>query len=295
MTHSSDRARLIMGQMVRRGLPRLVLYVLAILAAAAFTFPLFYAASSSLKTTADLFAWPPRFIPSELQFANYPAVFRQIPFGVFVKNSVTVASLSLVGQILCSSLVAYGFAKFRFPGRDFLFLLVLSTLMIPREVIVVPLFLMFKQIGWLNTLLPLIIPSFFGGGRGAFFIFLMRQFFMTIPTDLVEAARIDGANSLRIFWTILMPLSKAAVSSVAIFAFIWSWNDFFEPLIFLNSQRNLTLPLGIRFLQMTPGEAMPVDNLLMAASMMYLVAPLIIFVVAQRYFVQGIVMSGIKG
>lgn len=292
--HSEARRTTICGGL-RRRLPRLGLYLIAIGVSALFAFPLFWAVSTSLKTVQELHLYPPRFLPEVAQFENYAYVWKAVPYGKYVQNSLTVSILGLVGQLLCSSAVAYGFAKFRFPGRDILFLLVLSTLMLPREVTIIPLFLLFKQVGWLDSLKSLIIPQFFGGGRGAFFIFLMRQFFLTIPTDLVEAARIDGAGSLRIFWSIIVPLSKPALSSVAIFAFLWQWNEFLGPLIYLNSQENFTLPLGLRYFQTIPTEAVLMDNLLMAASVMYILPPIVIFFLAQRYFVQGIVTTGIRG
>jgi multiple sugar transport system permease protein len=221
-------------------------------------------------------------------------VFRVVPFGQFLLNSAKVAALAVLGQTLSATLVAYGFARFRFPLRGFLFALVLSTLLLPREVTWIPLFLLYKKLGWLDTLRPLIVPSFFGGG--AFFIFLLRQFFLTLPRDLDEAAKIDGANSLQVLVRVLMPLARPALATAAIFSFLGHWNEFTEPLIFLNNARNFTVPLGLRYFQTLPNESQePRDHLLMAASLICLAPCLIMFFTAQRQFVKGIVMSGIKG
>jgi multiple sugar transport system permease protein len=193
-----------------------------------------------------------------------------------------------------ATLVAYGFARFRFPSRDALFLLVISTVLLPREVVIIPTFLLFKALGWLDTLLPLIVPSFFGGG--AFFIFLLRQFFLTLPRELDEAAKIDGANSFQVLLHVLLPLARPALATAAIFAFLGHWNDFLEPLIYLNSSRNFTVALGLRYFQTLPNEAQePREQLLMAASLVVTAPVLVIFFAAQRYFVRGIVMSGLKG
>jgi multiple sugar transport system permease protein len=205
-----------------------------------------------------------------------------------------VTLLAVFGQTVSATIVAYGFSRFRFPGRDAMFMLVISTLLLPREVLLIPTFLLFKFLGMLDTLYPLWLPTFFGGG--AFYIFLLRQFFLTLPADLDEAAKIDGASSLMILWRILVPLSLPAIATSAIFSFLNHWNDFLEPLIYLNSWNNFTVSLGLRYFQTLPNEAQePRDQLLMAASLVVAAPCLLIFFMAQRYFVRGIVMSGIKG
>jgi ABC-type glycerol-3-phosphate transport system permease component len=216
------------------------------------------------------------------------------PFGRFILNTILVTGFAMLGQILAASAVAYGFARFRFPGRNALFFIVLATLMLPWQVTIVPTFLLFRQLGWINTFLPLIVPAYFGGG--AFFIFLLRQFFLTIPKDLDEAAKIDGANSVHIFWNILLPLSKPALATVAIFSFIEHWNEFFGPLIYLNSPEKYTVSIGLRYFQANPfvGDE-PRESILMAASLIVAAPPLILFFLAQKYFVQGIVTTGLKG
>ena len=186
--------------------------------------------------------------------------------------------------------VAYGFARFRFPGKDVLFLIMISTMMIPVQVTMIPTFILFKYIGWIDTFLPLIVPTFFGGG--AFNIFLMRQFFLTIPFELDEAAKIDGCNYLQTFYIILMPLVKPALVTVSIFGFVYNWNDFLNPLIYLNSSSNYTLALGLQTFTTMYGTDY---NLMMAASTIVLLPILIVFFFGQRYFIEGVATSGLKG
>mgnify|MGYP001172818758 CR=1 FL=1 len=203
---------------------------------------------------------------------------------------MVITALAMIGQILSAAAVAYGFSRFRFPGRDGLFFLVLSTMMLPWQVTIVPTFLLFRYLGWINTFLPLIVPSFFGGG--AFFIFLLRQFFMTIPRDLDEAAKLDGASSVRIFWNIILPLVAPALAAVAVFEFQAKWNDFMTPLIYLNDPDKYTMSLGLASFK-TDFEMQ--WALWMAASVIFTVPMVILFFVAQRYFIEGSVSSGIKG
>lgn len=269
-------------------------YVVASLLAVAFMGPFLWTVGSSLKGPTDLYVYPPEIFPSILHWGNYATIWTFVPLLTFVKNSVVVGVLTTLGQTLSAAAVAYGFARFRFPGRNALFLLLLSTLIVPPQVTMVPRFLLYKELGWLDTLFPLWVPSWFGGS--AFFIFLMRQFFLTIPRELDAAAEIDGASDVQIFWYILMPLALPAVATVAIFAFLWNWNDFLTPLIYLTSEHNFTLPLGLRFFQHSAGTGgTPREQLLMAASVVDTLPPIVLFFALQRYFIQGIVMSGIKG
>src|SRR5712692_3350920 len=216
-----------------------LLYLVAVLIGLIFAFPFIWAILTSLKTTQELYLFPPRLFPHSLQWNNYLEIWQAAPFGQFFLNSTVVAVLSVSGQVLSTSLVAYGFARFRFPRRDFIFLLVLSTLMLPPQVTIVPSFLLFKYLGWLDSFKPLVVPHWFAGS--AFAIFLFRQFFLTIPKELDEAAKIDGANSLWVFFKIIVPLSTPVFITITVLAFLGSWNDFFGPLIFLNSVQNLTL------------------------------------------------------
>jgi ABC-type glycerol-3-phosphate transport system permease component len=274
---------------------RVVLHVVAIGIVLLFVGPLFWLVSSSLKDPTEIVTYPPQAFPAVPQWENYLKPFRRVPFARFIVNSTIVSGLSVVGTLISCAATAYGFAKFRFPGRNLLFGLVLATLLLPKEVTIIPLFLLFRQIGWIDTLLPLIVPSFFAASGGAFFIFLLRQFFLTIPNDFSEAATLDGASSVQIFRLIILPLSMPALSTVAIFSFLSHWNDFLEPLIFLNSPENLTLALGLRFLQTAPAEGEPLEHVLMAGAVIYMLPVMILFIFCQRYFTRGLVMSGIKG
>jgi ABC-type glycerol-3-phosphate transport system permease component len=217
-------------------------------------------------------------------------VFENIPFHLFLVNSLIVTGACVIGQLCSASLVAFSFARLRWFGRDFLFILMLSTLMLPAAVTLIPHFILFKQLGWIDTFKPLIVPSYFGGG--VFSIFLLRQFFKTIPTDLEDAARIDGCSSFRFFLQIAVPLAKPALATVAVLSFVAHWNNFLHPLIYLNSYRKFTVAIGISMFR----DAYNIfPHYMMAASVMALVPILIIFFVAQRYLIRGIVLTGMKG
>ncbi|MEZ4660361.1 MAG: carbohydrate ABC transporter permease [Caldilineaceae bacterium] len=278
----------------RKLLADIFVYACATIAAILFALPFLWTVGSSLKSVTEIFAFPPTLWPHEPRWANYADVFRIAPFGQFIYNTAFITAFAMLGQILSASAVAFGFSRFRFPGREALFFVVLSTMMLPWQVTIVPTFLLFRYLNWINTYFPLIIPSFFGGG--AFYIFLLRQFFLTIPKDLDEAAKIDGASSVRIFWNILLPLAKPALATVAIFSFIEHWNEFIGPLIFLNSPEKFTVSIGLRHFTATPFESdEPREAILMAASLIVALPPLALFFIAQKYFVQGIVTTGLKG
>lgn len=269
------------------------LYALLVVLGVLFTFPFVWTVLTALKSPTEIFVFPPPMFPAEWQWNNFAEVWRQAPFHLFLINTLTVVTLSIIGDVVTASLVSYGFARFRFPGKNILFLMVLSVLILPEEVTIIPQFMIFRSLGWLDSLRPLILPAFLGGG--AFNIFLLRQFFMTIPMDLDEAAMIDGASSLRILWQILLPLCKPALVTVCIFSFLFHWNDFFRPLIYLNSTDRFTLSLGLRFFQTAADRGgQPLEHLLMAASVMMTIPVLALFFALQRYFIEGIAMSGIK-
>ncbi len=272
---------------------QVLLYGVATIGALAFGLPFFWTAASSLKSQAEIYTFPPIWFPAVPQFRNYVLVFQLAPFGRFILNTIIVTALSLVGQVFSSSVVAFGFTRFRFPGRDALFFVVLATMMIPWQVTIVPTFILFRYLGWINKLTSLIVPHYFGG---AFFIFLLRQFFLTIPRDFDEAARIDGSGSFRIFWSLIMPLSRPAVATVMIFSFLNNWNAFMEPLIFLNDPSKFTVAIGLRYFNAAAFTGdQPREAVLMAASIITASPCLALFFMAQQYFVKGIVMSGIKG
>jgi multiple sugar transport system permease protein len=256
--------------------------------------PFVWTVISSLKQPSEITAYPPVFIPAALRFDNYAAAWTKVPFLLFYANSAIVTVLAVLGQLVSATLVAYGFARFRFPLHNLLFLLVIATLIVPWEVTIVPSFILYRWLGWLDTLKPLIVPFWFGGSP--LFIFLLRQFFMSIPRELDEAAEIDGANSFRILWQILIPLCMPALTTVAIFSFLQHWNEFIQPLIFLNSPEHFTVSLGLRYFQTTPGDpGEPKEHLLMAAAVIASIPCIVLFFAAQRFFVRGIVMTGIKG
>ena len=261
-------------------------------------FPFIWTFVSSGKTVPELYQIPPSLWPTNPQFVeNYIEIWTRVPFGRWLWNTSLVTVVSLIGTVISASLVGYSFARFRYPGRDIMFLVTLATLMLPAEVTLIPQYLLFKDLHWLDTFLPLIVPTWLGGG--AFNIFLMRQFIMTIPYDLDEAARIDGASSWRVFWQILMPLCKPALATMATLGFITQWNNFLPPLIFISSESNYLVAVGLRYfasgVQGGQAAARPQDHLLMGAALMVALPCLILFFLAQKYFVQGIVMSGIKG
>ena len=270
------------------------LYILVFFFGFLFMFPFFWTVSSSLKQPWELFNFPPTMWPETLQWSNYASVLTQVPFMTWAANSLIVVTASTVGALLTASMVAYSFARFRYRGRDIIFMITLGTMMLPAQVTLIPQFILFNELGWINTLLPLWVPAWFGGG--AFNIFLLRQFFLSLPRELDEAARIDGASYPRIFWSIILPLSKPVLATVAILSFINGWNDFINPLIYLHSPENFTLSLGLHYFRSVPEvTGAPTEHLLMAASVMIIMPVLFLFFAAQRYFVRGVVLSGIKG
>ncbi len=273
-----------------------VIYGAYISASILFTVPFVWAFSGSLKNPYQLELFPPDLIPDPFLWENYAEIWEIVPLSRFMGNTLFVAIVSLVGQLFTASMVAYGFAKFRFPGREFLFLVMLSTLMLPIHVTLIPRFVMYFKIGWINTYLPLIVPNYLGGS--AFAIFLLRQFFRNIPKEMDDAARIDGAGYWRVFFQILLPLSKSALIALIILGFLNDWEDFLQPLIYLQDTDKLTISVGLRFLATSAtsdisGE--PTTHLLMAASIVSSIPPILLFIVAQRQLVQGLVLTGSKG
>lgn len=269
-----------------------LLFLLTAGLALMFLFPFAWSISSSLKTGFEVVEYPPRFLPKVPQWGNYVQAWTSADLGLFFWNSTVGTLLSLIGQVLSSFIVAYGFARFRFPGREFLFILCLSGMMMPVYVTIIPLFTLFRALGWINTFKPLIIPTYFGS---AFAIFLLRQFIMSIPMEYDESALIDGASRWTIMTRIILPNCQPALATVAIVSFMSSWDAFLGPLIFLDSVKKYTLPLGLWFLKGTIDDALPRDHLLMAGAMITTFPVLLVFILAQNYFIEGIVMSGIKG
>jgi multiple sugar transport system permease protein len=220
---------------------------------------------------------------------NYAEAFTTVPFGRYLLNTLIVTFVGMTGVLISCTLVAYGFSRFRAPWLNLIFLLLLATIMLPRQVTLIPQYLLFNNLGWVDTLLPLIIPTFFAN---AYDVFLLRQFFMTIPLDLDEAARIDGASSWQILLYIILPQSRAAIISISIFHFLYAWNDFYEPMIFLHSPQNWTMAVGLQSFNALYSSN---THLVMAASVVMIIPPIVLFFFAQRFFMQGIVITGVKG
>ncbi len=290
-----DRRRLAFR--VQHWTARLLSHFAVTAGAIVFLFPLFWLVSSSLKPEGDIFLFPPNLWPSAFMWSNYPAALSSFPFIQTGMNTMLIVIGVEVGRLLSASLAAYAFARVRIPWRGPLFMLVLSTMMLPYHITLIPQYIIFRELGWLNSFKPLIVPSFFGGG--AFFIFLLRQFFMSIPREYDDAARIDGCGTFGIYWRIILPLAKPALATVAIFTFMGEWNDFFAPLIYLNTPDKWTLALAIKSWELTQQSGLGYKpqpyNHIMAVATLITLAPMLMFFFTQRYFVQGVVVSGIKG
>jgi len=247
--------------------------------------------STSLKAQGNLYLYPPQWIPNPMVWSNFKEVWDAVPFATFAKNTGIIVTLVMIGTLLSCSFSAYGFARLRAPGRDLIFLIVLGTMMLPGAVTLVPTYIAFNKLGWTNSFLPLIVPAFFGA---PFYIFLLRQFYLSIPKDVEESGRIDGASAFRIWWDLMLPLTKPALATVAVFTFFATYNDFFGPLIYLNDQSKQTIAVGLSYFTGSRNVG-PQMHLLMAMTLMATIPTLIVFLFAQRYFVQSIVTTGIKG
>ena len=271
-------------------LNKVFIYLLCIGGSVVMMFPLVWLIRSSFMSLGQIFIFPPEWWPDPWQFENYPQALTTIPFARYFLNTMIILVPSVIGTVVTSALAAYGFSRLRWPGRDFVFNILLTTLMLPYAVTLIPTFILWAELGLVNTFWPLILPSWFGGG--IFFIFLLRQFFMTLPKELDEAAVLDGANPLQVFWYVIVPLSRPALITVAIFAALNAWNDFLGPLIYLNDSRNFTLALGLaEFTGLYTSQW----HLLMAAATVILAPVLVLFFFAQRYFIEGIALTGSKG
>ena len=284
------------GDVYRRGrnlVQTMLTYLLLTFAGLVFAFPLFWTVSSSLQTWQELRSFEPHLLPSIPQWGNYARVFQSVPFARWMGNSFLITAITIPGVIITGSLTAYSFARFDYAGKEFWFVLMLGTLMIPSQVTLIPQYVLFFNLRLINTYVPLTIGSWLGGG--AFMIFLLRQFILSIPRDLDEAALMDGASPFRILWGVLLPLMKPALTTVAILQFLGDWNEFFAPFIYLSRVDLFTAAVGLRFFQNIPLETTdPRDHLLMAAASVMTIPVITLFAVAQRYFIQGVVLSGLK-
>lgn len=262
---------------------------LLVLVAALFLIPFLWMVSSALKPNYQIFAVPPEWIPNPPRWENFTEALTILPFGRYTLNTLIITVLTIIGHVLSCSVVAYGFARLRARFRDALFIVVLATMMLPYPATMVPLYILFKNLGWVNSILPLVVPAFFGS---AFYIFLLRQFFMTVPIEIEEAARIDGASVLHIIFRIILPLSFPALATVAIFTFQAAWNDFLPPLIYLQNQQLYTITLGLNLFRTTYTTNWAY---LMAASLVTMLPVIIVFLLAQKAFIEGITLTGLKG
>ncbi|MBS4202377.1 carbohydrate ABC transporter permease [Bacillus sp. FJAT-49732] len=261
---------------------KVLVYVLLILSSLYFIFPFIWVLLTALKSDAEVFSFPPKIFPKVPQFHNFVDAWKSQPFGIYLKNSLIVTILTTFGQLLSCSLVAYGFSRFDFKFKNILFIILLSTMMIPWDVTMIPLYMQFNLFGWINTLKPLIVPSFFGS---AYFIFLLRQFLMNIPKDLESAARIDGANEFQIYYKIFLPIMKAPLILIAVLNILTVWNDYLGPLIYLQDQSKYTLALGLAaFKGVHDLQILPI----MSITLIMIIPPVLVFFFAQKYIVEGV-------
>ena len=281
--HSGSAAR---RELARRAVMNAVLLAISAVALV----PMAWMISTSLKATGAEYDWPPRWIPDPIVLANYVNAHTTMDFPAYYRNTITISVATTLGAVLTSTMAAYAFARMRFVGRRVLFVVLLATMMLPNIVTLIPTYIIFRTLGLINTLLPLIVPSFLGGG--AFNIFLARQFFLSIPNELEEAARIDGAGTFRIYGQIMLPLCGPLLAVIAIFTFLNHWTEFMGPLIYLNSDEMRTVALGVA---LNKGVFAVKLNYLMAASAVMTVPVVVLFFAAQRYFMKGILLTGLAG
>jgi len=273
----------------QRAIGHTFIYLALLCGAVVILVPFWWMFTTALKLPSEVFTFPPTLWPEQPQWSNFVAIFEKAPFLVYFRNTIFVSALDLIGTLLSSSMVGFAFARLRWRGRDLLFVLTLATMMLPNAVTLIPRYLIFKELHWLDTFYPLWVPSFFGFG---FFIFLMRQFYTTVSYDLDDAARIDGCTPWGIWWRIALPLTKPALAACAIFTFNATWNDFLGPLLYLSSSDKLTLALGLMAFR---GPHVTDFHYLMAASTIAMLPVVLLFFFTQKYFIQGIVFTGVKG
>lgn len=277
-----------------RGITSIALHLLVLGLSIVFALPFIWMLSTSLKTDPQVYHVPPIWIPDPIRWENYPEGLTYVPFGLYLLNTLKYGIFSTIGAVISSALCAYGFSKINWRGRDILFYILLATMMIPFQVQMVPLYLTFNKLGWLNSYLPLIVPSYLGS---AYFIFMLRQFFLTIPLELSDAARIDGANELQILFHIILPLAKPALTVIGLFQFIDAWNDYLGPLIYLRDTEKYSIALGLEQMR---AHSMSINipllwPHLMAASAVMILPIILLYFFAQRTFVEGITITGVKG
>lgn len=277
------------NRLVQDRIKKTMAYVICTFMAIIYVFPLYWLIVTALKTDSEIFQLPPSFIPAVPQWQNFQAATEYIPFWQYMGNTLFIAVFTIIGTLLSCTLVAYGFSRIKWPGRNIVFIIYLSTIMLPAQVTMIPLYIIYRQIGWVGTFLPLIVPSFFGN---ALFVFLLRQFLLSIPTELSEAAKIDGASEIGILRYVMIPLMRPALATVALFTFVNVYRDFLGPLIYLSDQSQWTISLGLKLFQNMYGAQW---QLMMAASTLAMVPIIVLFFFTQKTFVEGITLTGIKG
>lgn len=275
--------------LLRRIPGRAVTYAVMTVLAVIFMIPLLWMLSTSLKTRWEIMAWPPQWVPETPYWQNYADAFAKYPLARFMLNSAILVVLNIAGALISVPIISFGFARLRMPGKRVLFILMLSTMMIPGQIKLIPLFSFYNSLKLIDTYWPLILPSFFGE---PFFIFLMVQYMRTIPQDLDEAARIDGASTWTILYRIILPLCKPPLTVTIVFSFLWTWNDFIHPLIYLNSFETYPISVGLAFFR---GRYSVEWNLFMAATLVSIAPILIVYFFAQRYLIGGLATAGLKG
>jgi ABC-type glycerol-3-phosphate transport system permease component len=273
----------------RRWIKYVIVYTVMTVIALVFMIPLLWMFTTSLKARAEIFAWPPTWLPETPRWENYATAFQAYPLARFMLNSTILVILNIIGELISVPLIAFAFARLNFPGKKILFVLMLSTMMIPWQIKLIPLYSMYSRLGMIDTYYPLVLPAFFGN---AFFIFMMTQFMRTIPRDLDEAARIDGAGTWTILYRIILPLCRPALTVIIVFTFLWVWNDFIQPLIYLNNFNSYPISVGLAFFQ---GRYSVEWNLFMAATLVSILPVLVLYFFAQRHLIGGISTLGLKG
>ena len=278
------------NQLSRNRSVKIFTYILLIVGCIIMILPFLWMISTSLKEGVNVYKMPPEWIPKSPKWSNYTRLFTEFEFQKYLLNSLLLSMLNIIGNVISCSLVAYAFATQEFKYKNYLFMLVLATMMLPSEVIFFPQFLLFNYIGWYGSMKPLYIPAFFGN---SFFIFLLRQYFLTIPREIMNAAKIDGCSNFKIFWKIYLPLSKPALATVALYTFVGTWNDFFGPLIYITKEENRTAAVALHYLKNTyeNTSSLPIT---MAASIITVIPTIILYYIGQRYFTKGMVFKGIK-
>jgi ABC-type glycerol-3-phosphate transport system permease component len=276
----------------RRQIATVLTHTFLLAGAFVVSIPLAWMITTALKQNYEVFLFPPRWIPEKLMWSNFTYVFQLMPFGRFMLNTSIITSLNIVGNLLSCSIVAYAFARLKARGKNLLFFFVLSTMMLPYHVTMIPQFVLFRTLRWVDTFLPLVVPGFFAN---AYQVFLLRQFFLTIPKDLDDAAAIDGCSIIGIYWRIIMPLSQPIIITTMLMSFLYHWNDFLAPLIYLNSEKNKTVALGLASVLAYPAGGQGRWEVLMAASTIALIPCIVLFFIGQKFFIQGITLTGLKG